>query len=368
MRKYLLMILTGLSLSVLGQTVPPSWTQDAYRERDYPSNEWYTGFVRERLKAGEDAVKVLKALERDAQSQLAESIIVKIEGETRVVNMSIQVQNGAKNTEQINTHYQQAIKTASSATTVKSEVKSYHDPATGMLYAFAAVRRSDLAAFYQKQINLDLNKVEMALGMAEQLAAAGKKMSAFRKCDETKKTLEGVICFQDLLAAVNPNASDDDLQIERSNGLQQTLMQALIKLEQSTYVFVDCRYEYKSYKDDAFSSDPGIICDIIKQSLSENDCSIVDDDTEADYTLTLIAYTTQRSDGSGNYGFISYYANVKGTLYNHLTGKKTVDFAILNDPDAYSAGKSAQDAATKAFKLPELKEKILEKILPKIKN
>jgi hypothetical protein len=45
-----------------------------------------------------------------------------------------------------------------------------------------------------------------------------------------------------------------------------------------------------------------------------------------------------------------------------------VDFSILNDPEAYSAGRSAEDAATKAFKLPELKEKVLGKILPKIKD
>jgi hypothetical protein len=248
------------------------------------------------------------------------------------------------------------------------EVRSFHDPADGTLYAFASVRRADLAAFYRKQINLDLNKVETALVIAEQLAAAGKKMSAFRKCSEAEKLFAGVTLYQDLLAAVNAGADEDALQTGRSRELQQTIAQALIKLEQSTFVYVDCQYEYRGYTDDAFSSDPGFICDIVKQALSENECSVVDDDTEADYALTLVAGTTQRSDGSGAHGIISYYANVKGSLYNRMTKKKTVDFSILNDPDAYAAGKSAEIAATKAFKLPELREKILEKILPKIKN
>jgi hypothetical protein len=48
---------------------------------------------------------------------------------------------------------------------VKSEVKSYYEPSTGTLYALAVVRRADLAAYYQKQIDLDLNKVETALGI-----------------------------------------------------------------------------------------------------------------------------------------------------------------------------------------------------------
>jgi hypothetical protein len=133
-------------------------------------------------------------------------------------------------------------------------------------------------------------------------------------------------------------------------------------------VYADCRYEFNGYKDDAFSSDPEIICDIIKQALNENECSVVNDEIEADYTLTLIAYTKQRSDGSGDNGIISYYANVKGTLYNHKTKKKIVDFSILNDPDIYAVGKSPEIAATRAFKLPILKQKILDKILPKIKN
>ncbi|HPW65458.1 MAG TPA: hypothetical protein PLY32_00460 [Salinivirgaceae bacterium] len=63
---------------------------------------------------------------------------------------------------------------------------------------------------------------------------------------------------------------------------------------------------------------------------------------------------------------MSYYANVKGTLYNKITNKKTVDFTFFNDPDAYAAGRTPADAATKAFRLPALKDKILEKIIPNI--
>ncbi|MDR2126545.1 MAG: hypothetical protein LBP63_06935 [Prevotellaceae bacterium] len=368
MKRILLSLLLVLPLYAAAQTVPPSWTQDAQRERNYPSSDWYTGFVRNRLKAGANEGVALKTLERDAQNQLAESIIITVDGNTQMQSASRSVQSGSGRLEQIHTDYVQAVRTATTATTVKSEVKSYHDPASGAIYAFAAVRRADLATFYQKQIDLDLNKVETALSIAEQLIKAGKKMSASRKCSEAEKLFTGVILYQDLLAAVNADADESALQTARSGELQRTVAQSLIDLEQSAFVYVDCKYEYKGYKDDAFSSDPGIICDIVKQALSENECSIVDDDAEADYTLTLATSTTQRSDGKGQYGIISYYANVKGSLYNHLTKKKTADFSIFNDPDTYVAGKSPEAAATKAFKLPALKDKILDKILPKIKN
>jgi hypothetical protein len=367
MKKSAGIFLALLPLFAWGQTAPP-WTQDAYRAQNYPSSEWYTGFVRNRLKANANVGVALQVLERDAQNQLAEGIIVNIEGVTQLETTSARTQSGNRTAEQVTTDYRQAVRTATSATTVKSEVKSWHDPSNGTLYAFAAVRRADLAAYYKKQINNDLNKVDVALGTAEQLVAAGKKMSAFRQCSMAKTTMAGVTYFQDLLTAVDATVDETDLQSDRSADLQRTLNQQLIVLEQSTFVYVDCKFERKGHKDDAFTDDPGILCDLITQSLSENNCSIVDDPAEADYELTLTTSTAQRSDGSGPYGIISYYANAKGSLYNRLTKKKIVDFAILNDPDAYAAGRSAQDAATKAFKLPALREKVLGKILPKIKN
>jgi hypothetical protein len=136
----------------------------------------------------------------------------------------------------------------------------------------------------------------------------------------------------------------------------------------NTFVYVDCQFEQKGGVHDVFAGDPGILCDIDKSAISENDCSVTDNRDEADYELTLIASTTQRSSGSGQVSLISYYANVRGNLYNRLTGKKTLDFAFLNDPEAYATGATPEVAATKAFKLPKLKEKLMDKILTKIKN
>jgi hypothetical protein len=354
--------------SVTAQTIPPAWINDTYRYHNYPADEWYIGFMQTHIKSGDKSDDALKSLERDAQNQLAESIIVKVESTTNSETRSQQYQSESISKEIVTSDYQQAVRTATSATTVKTEMKSYYDPSTGDAYAFAAVKRSDLAAFYPKQIGLDLNKVDVVLGVAEQLVASGKKMSARRKCQEAEKTLANVAYYQDLLMAVNADASDDELQIDRSNDLQSRVSQSLIDLEQSTFVYVVCGWESKGGANDAFTEDPGIICDIVKSALSENDCSVTDNPSEADYKLTLIGSTTQRSDGTRTYGILTYYANVRGSLYNNLTRKKTVDFSILNDSDAYADGKSPETAATKAFKLPSLKSKIMDKVLGKIKN
>jgi hypothetical protein len=350
MKKFLLLLLVGISVVSYGQSVP-DWTKEEWRDLNYPADKYYTGFVREKLQKGKDVGRALSLLESSAKNQLAESIIIKIEGNTKLIDNSTQQQIGNNRSETITTQYMQAVRTATSATAVGVEVKSYRDPSTGIMYAFAFAKRSNLTAFYSQQINVDLNKVESTLSVSEQLIAAGKKMQANGKCLEAQKILIGIASYQDLLTAVSAGTNESALQMQRTNSLRKKVEKQLIDLEQSTLVYLNCKYEFKGYKDDAFSSDPEIFRDIIAQALSENGCSITNDRENADYELNLITYTTCRSNGKDKYGIISYYANVKGTLINLLTKKKLLDFSVLNDPDAYAAGKSPEAAATKAFKL-----------------
>jgi hypothetical protein len=194
-------------------------------------------------------------------------------------------------------------------------------------------------------------------------------MSAHRKILEAKEVLDKLDFYRYLLIAAAANTDESALQTQRGNRVTQTVERLNIALEQSTFVYMNCRYEKQSPKDDAFSSDPGILCDIIAQALVENECVITENKEEADYELTLITSTTQRSDGkTGQFPILTYYANAKGTLYNRATNKSTANFTIFKDADCYYEGSNPEEAATNAFKLPELRDKVLEKILPKIKN
>ena len=351
-------------MSVVGAQTP-EWTQSAYRQQHFPSQEWYVGYAFGRLTAGGNAANELAALERNALNRLAESIIVTVNSETSLLRKSIQ----RGEIDETSTDYNQAIRTATTTTTVRTDVVSYRDAATGDLYALATVRRADLAAFYSRQLNVDLSKAETAVGVSEQLAQAGKKISARQKVVEARKALADVYSYIDLLAAVSAGADHSDMQIERTGNLMRTVERLLIHLEQSTFIYMNCSHEKRSAKDDAFRTDPGILCGIIAQALTENDCAITESREEADYILTLVTSTTQRSDGkTGQFPILSYYANVRGTLLNRATNRQTASFTIQNDPDAYEAGSTPEDAATRAFMLPELKDKVLGNILPKIKN
>jgi len=120
---------------------------------------------------GETVETAKKRLLKDAYGFLAEDIRITVKSETNQQSLSKKVNK----VEQLETSFKSDVQTAASAEMagIHSE-PPYHDAATGLIYAFVYVKRADLAAFYRNQINLDLNKAEIAVGVAEQLKAAGK--------------------------------------------------------------------------------------------------------------------------------------------------------------------------------------------------
>ena len=362
MKRLLLLLWIGTSMAAWSQTNPPIWVHDVYRKINYPPEKWHAGFVQARLQAGEDAVGKLKTMERDAINQLAEGIIVTIESETQVENNSGQ-SGGSDNAV---TGIRQKVKTATSATLINLDINSHYDPETGMLYAFAAIKRSDLASYYQKQLLLDVSKAETAIEALRRYIGEGKKSSARGKIKEANRLLDDIRFYRTMLSITNAELNDKELQSGREDGLHRSLEQILSGFESSIVVFMNCQLEKNGARNDAFASDPGILCGIIRQALNENECIMTDDVRQADFELKLITSTTQRSDGNDQFGIISYYANVKGSLYDHTEKRQLADFIIMNDPNVYAAGNSPENAATKAFKLPVLRNMVLEKILPLI--
>ena len=357
-----------VSIAAWTQSNPPIWVHAVYRQINYPPEKWHTGFVQDRLKANGDAGNMLKIMERDAINQLAESIIITVESETQVENTN-QQRGGNDKSGSVTTNLKQKVKTVTSATLVNLDINSYYDPETGMLYAFAAIKRSDLATWYQNQLTSDLSKLETAIAVLKKHISAGQKNSARSKIKEATHLLEDIRFYRTMISVSNTGMNDNKLlPTGREDELHRTLEQTLAGFNTNFIVYINCQLEQKGAGHDVFTKDPHILCDILTQALNENECQITGDIRKADFELKIITSTTQRSDGNDPYGIISYYANAKCSLYDRAEKKQLVDFIILNDPNVYAAGNSPEDAAIKAFKLPVLKNRILEKILPVINN
>ena len=360
------MLLFLFPWTIMAQGNSPAWLDNDVRNMQYPQEKYYSGFAEISVQQNETSENALNRAKQRAIGELSERVRTKVNSIKKQTDLSIQ---GSDMEEQFLSRFSTDIQTESQTNVTNSKINSWYDSKTQTAYAFAYVSKADLTNYYRKQIDLDLSKQEAVVSIAEELVSAGKKMSAERKIKDALPIFDNIAYNRDLLTATDAEADDSTLQTQRGRELQQTIEKLRINLEQSTFVYMNCSYESKGHKDDAFNKDPEILCGKIAQALSENNCSITDNKDEADYELTLVTSTSQRSSGQGGeFAILSYYANVKGTLYNRLTQKQTATFSILNDPNAYAAGRDPQDAATKAFKLPALTNKVLDIILPKIKN
>ena len=351
MKRLLLIIWFGSSMLAWSQTDPPIWVKDVYRKINYPPEKWHTGYVQDRLKENEDANSALKKMERDAISHLAETIITTVEIDKSAESAHRPARRGLE-----------------ALSLVNLDVNSYYDPSTGMLYAFAAIKRDELANYFLKQINANLRKAETTIDVTKQQLVAAKKSSARKEIKEAGRLLEEIRLFRSMIDISNVQLKDKDLQAGREDELQRAIEKIMMDFDTDIVVYIDCRLEPKGASNDAFEKDPGIFCGIITQALTEKECFITDNKNNADFILTLITSTTLRSDGKDAFGIISYYANVKGSLYSRTENKHIIDFVVANDSKVYAAGRTPEDAAIKAFKLPALKNMILEKILPEIIN
>jgi len=366
MKRFLVLLCTILPLAVCAQL--QQWTQAEHRQRNYPSSEWYTGFDRRQLRAGEDVQVALRNLEASARNALSESIIVAVDATSRVLIESVQRQADGRRDEVETTGFEQAIQTATTSTLVRTEVRTHHDPRSGMIYAFVAVRRADLSRFYIRQINTDLNRVEIAIGAAEGMVEAGQRMAAERRIEEANNILSAVSFYRSLLIAVDSRACEEhDMQTPRFNELSRTIEQLLISLRRSTLVYVRSSFEFNGAQHDAFQRDPGIFPTVIKRALEQNNVTITANEADADFILTLVTSTSRRSERRADqpHSIDSFFANASGTLFNRRTNRQVATFS---ERVTAATGQTPELMATRAFNGTELKNAVLEAILPEIRN
>lgn len=135
---------------------------------------------------------------------------------------------------------------------------------------------------------------------------AGQKLKAKKQCTGALEPLARAEYAQDLLTAVSP-ANRGGLQQQRCSQLKRDLFQQLIDLEQSIYIFVEC-------KEDNFGAPSTLLANQIKSLLASNQCSFCSDPAQADYRLTITATTRKHDVDNPNFKFS--YADVQVDLYS----------------------------------------------------
>ena len=333
------LLILFLAAVVFAQGSTPQWVDEAWRTTHYTNAEWYTGFAKNNIK-GQPSFNDYQAIEKAAQSNLSQSIVVSIQSISATEHTSIQTQSGKNTSETINKSLRQEITNTSTAVLAKVEVKSHYDKKSGNIYAFAAVRKKDLAAYYRSSINFLLSFAEKEFALAEQQASQGRKKAALDKIQAIEDTLKSVGYWGSFLQKVE----NDNSYHEHEIALWKKAGDLKMQLQNGTSVYLNIT------GDDSLEA--------LGAEMQEKgcNCSISEKEEDADYTVAIKSKLNNCTE-SGN-GLVFCYATATAAVSSLKHGKP----ASLKIPEAKGGwpNNNKDKATAEAFK--KLTSSLAEKI------
>jgi len=313
-----------IMLPLYAQAPVPSWVQDAWRSVNYPVDEWYIGFSQDNAPAASAmATDALNALERNAQARMVESIVSHVSSRSTSSTASQQRRQGKDFTETIDESYMRTIQVSATANIARTQLFSYHDIKAKKIYAMAAVRRSDLIAYYFSQTELPLQRIENSVSEARQLTALGKKSDALNKLSESRRNLdECEQCSQylNLLSAVDPSGASNRL-IAREAALRKQISVAVAETEAAKMAMSFYVDGNETIEDAAVD----IVISRLKSSIAASGYRTTDNREEANYQIRV---EVKACNISAERTLSFCYACVKAEVINLETNKSEgrVDF------------------------------------------
>jgi hypothetical protein len=340
----------------------PCWRNETCRLNSYSEDEWYIGFVEDTLGYKTNTTESRSMLEQYARSKMVESIRMAVSSQTEIETKSESYYKNGFSNETINKIFVGTIKVTAGTEVVNTFTDSYHDSGKKKIYAFAAVRKSDLAVYYAQMIELSLNEAIHGIVLSKQLVEFGKRNEAFIKLSEVKKIIESTAQYRALLLTVDTKTGIERSQSEHANKLFKEITTVIadaavvnaevVEAKNIAIVFVTGMESIRRRK-------LNIIVSSLQAILNAHDVRITENQYEADYIIKIDANACNLR---ANNNF--HYANacVKMVLTNAKTNINEVVTSITGPKEG---GFSVQNAGEKAFNsaVPDVWAKIKDKIL-----
>ncbi|MDR2999881.1 MAG: hypothetical protein LBU89_01340 [Fibromonadaceae bacterium] len=351
---------TATTSKQIQETSPPCWRNELCRSSSYSEDEWYLGFAEDTLKYRANAAEFRSMLEQQARSKMVESIRMDVSSQTETETKSeLQVNDGFSK-ETMSKIFAETIKVTASAEVINTFTDSYHDGKR--IYAFAAVKKTDLAAYYAQMIELNLSEAMHGIELSKQLIELGKRNEAFIKLSEAKRAVESTAHHRTLLLTVDTKTGLEHSQSERANKLlkeiatiraEATIVHAeIIEAKDIIVVFVTGTENLEQKKLD-------IIVPGLQTILYNNNIRMTENQEEANYILKIDAKACNLRT---NKDF--HYANacVKIILTN---AKANINEVTLSITGPKEGGLSTENATEKAFRaaVSDVWDKVKDKIL-----
>lgn len=226
MRRFtLLLMLLLTTVTVLSQN--PIWYEHDSRRQAYPDDQYFTGFAEGQQLANERLENATQRVKDAARVEAVSTVRVHVQNTTinQALSQTLRTMDGTFR--ESAREFSSATKTSVNIEIPGLQIEAWTNPDNGNIAAFAYVKRVTLIRLLQKKIIVGLTKIESSLDRIDQLIASGQKMQARELAEQTMQQILDIDETQKILAAVDPDADEESLQLQETRALHQRLMQVI---------------------------------------------------------------------------------------------------------------------------------------------
>ncbi len=347
LKRVIILILCLTSINIVKAQKEPAWLMQSWRTEQYPSNVFITGFAQDDKNSSETLAEATERLKDLARTNLSESILASVKSVSDNYIQSVTEDGSETFTEKF--QYETQITTDLEINGIR--VESYTKD--NIVYGFAYANKYEIIGYYKANLNMFVQQIEGFISTATELEEKREKNKAKAEFNKTLPVFTEVTKAQGILSAVDKNATEDDLKMQKTMTLYNEVIQANARLEQGIYVYIITN-------EDVFGEKTIAIENHLKAILAENGCSFTNDEDAADWKIKINA-NSREYNYSNNVYFSYVDAQVelfKAPLDKHVYQNEFTQKGAHNK--SYSA------AAGKAYM--EVSKPISEKILTWINN
>lgn len=283
---------------------PPKWMDAEARSESYPATSYYTGFAVGETNTGEPLEKVVDRLKQTASGDLMASIRVTVQRESKDVMTNI--------TDSKEVHTKDVFTSVSTLNTGKTEipglqVETYVDAKNHYAAAFAYVPIKGLATKLQRQLMMQLSRVEVRLDEASGYLSEDNKNQARKSAESASELLSQIDDTRLTMIAVNNDLSAEDLMTDEWRAAKSKLSAIQSELNRSVKVFLKCISTKRNFP---FES-------MLSGELSRSGCMLIETADNAKWTVTVDVQTKPYNASKlGEYTTYFAYATATITVRN----------------------------------------------------
>ena len=293
------------AIAAFAQT-PPAWYDHEVRKVNYPTKRFFKGYAEGMPAANENIATAMQRLKDAARVEALATIRVLVQSQTTSNVISQNLQTMGETFRQSTSELKTATTTSVDMEIPGLLIEEYRDPETGMLAAFAYVKKSTLIQQLLKQIAISLTKVEMSLDQIDQLVATGQKLEARTAAEKAMPLFAEVDDAQQLLVVVDTEATEESLMLAETRTLQQRLMAMVAQLKNALTICIQCDATI-------FGTAYPALRSTLQGHLSKLGCNFVTDPTQADWVVRI--QTVAREYNTMAMGNVStYFTYVDATI------------------------------------------------------